>query len=611
MTATGVTRARPAPPAEASPAADPDDPAAGLLRPHVRGFAALVALQVVGAVAGLAPLLAVAELGRALLAPGPADHGRVWTAVAAGAAGLLVRLLCTAASSGIGHLLDGRVQLAFRRRLAARLGRVPIGWLAGRRTGELTKLVGDDVSAVHPFIAHAPGELTSAFVVPLGSLAYLLAVDWRLTLITLVPVLLAVALVPLMMTPGRRREQRGFDAAQGRIANSVVEFVQGIAVVKAFGGGDRALRRFTAAVEEFVTAFYRMVRALSGVAAAIQLVLSPPFVLLAVLTGGAVLIADGGLAPADLLPFLLLGLGLTAPVGALFHGFDDLQGARRAIGRIREVLAVPPLPEPADPVAPRGHRVELRNVRFGYGPDREVLRGIDLVLEPGTVTAVVGPSGGGKSTLVRLLPRFFDPTGGAVVLGGADLREIAARDLYRTVSFVFQDVRLLRASVADNIALAVPDASMDDIVRAARRANVHDRIAELPRGYDTVLGEEAALSGGEAQRISIARALLADTPVLVLDEATAFADPQTELAVRRALTAPGGDRTVLVIAHRLETVADADTIVMLEDGAVAERGAPAELLARDGRFAAFWRSHLAAGGGAAASPRGALRGDDL
>ncbi|MGI5321329.1 ABC transporter ATP-binding protein [Actinomadura nitritigenes] len=609
MTAAGLAEPRSAPASSAGPAADGEP--GGLLRPHVRGFAALAALQVVGAVAGLAPLLAVAEVGRALLAPGPADHGRVWTAVVAGAAGLLVRLLSTAASSGIGHLLDGRVQLAFRRRLAARLGRVPIGWLSGRRTGELAKLVGDDVSAVHPFIAHTPGELVSAFVVPLVSLVYLLAVDWRLTLITLVPVLLAVALVPLMMTPGRLREQREFDAAMGRIASSVVEFVQGIAVVKAFGGGERALRRFVEAVDAFVTAFYRMVRALAGVAAAIQLVLSPPFVLLAVLTGGAVLIERGGMPPADLLPFLLLGLGLTAPVAVLFHGFDDLQGARRAVERIREVLAVPPLPEPAVPVAPRGHRVELRDVHFGYGPDREVLRGIDLVLEPGTVTAVVGPSGSGKSTLVRLLPRFFDPTRGSVALGGVDLRDLAGRDLYRTVSFVFQDVRLLRASVADNIALAVPDAAMDDIVRAARRANVHDRVLELPRGYDTVLGEEADLSGGEAQRISIARALLADTPVLVLDEATAFADPQTELAVRRALTAPGGGRTILVIAHRLETSADADAIVMLEDGAIAERGAPAELLARDGRFAAFWRSHLSAVGGEAAPRPGAPRGDDL
>ncbi|MER7210428.1 ABC transporter ATP-binding protein [Streptosporangium sp. NPDC000239] len=591
MTTTDLVPTREQPP----PSPDADDTGeqsvAGLLRPYRWSFAAVVILQVIGAVAGLAPLLAVVELGRALLASGPIDHDRVWFVVIAGAAGLLVRLLFTAASSGIGHLLDGQVQLALRRHLAERLGRVPIGWFSRRRTGELTKVVGQDVSAVHPFIAHSPGELVSAFVVPLLSLAYLFTVDWRLTLITLIPVVLALAHIPLMMTPARLREERRFDAAMGRIADSVVEFVQGISVVKAFGGSGRAHRRFRTATDDFVDVYHRFVRGLSVIAAGMQLVLSPPFVLLVVLIGGTVLITTGGLPPADLLPFLLLGLGLTAPVAALIaHGFDDLQAARRAVGRIRDVLEVAPLPEPARPIAPQGHRVELRGVRFGYEDDREVLRGIDLVLEPGTVTAIVGPSGGGKSTLVRLLPRFFDPAHGSITLGGVDLRRISSHDLYRTVSFVFQDVRLLRASVADNIMLAVPHAGLDEVVRAARTANIHDRILELPHGYDTVIGQEAGLSGGEAQRIALARALLADTPVLVLDEATAFADPQTEQAVRQALRALEGDRTILVIAHRLETVADADTVVMLDNGSIVEQGGPADLLAANGRFAAFWRS---------------------
>ncbi|MEU0469447.1 ABC transporter ATP-binding protein [Amycolatopsis sp. NPDC006131] len=561
-----------------------------LLRPHAGSFAAVVVLQVIGAVAGLAPLLAVVELGRTLLSPEPADESRVWTVVALGAAGLLVRMLFTAASAGVGHVLDDRVQLSFRRLLAERLGRVPIGWFARRRTGELAKVVGDDVSAVHPFIAHTPGELVSAFVVPLVSLVYLVTIDWRLTLITLVPVVLAIALVPLMMTAARQREQQEFDAAMGRIASSVVEFVRGIAVVKAFGGSERAHRRFRTATDDFVGTFLRWVRGMSGIAAGMQLALSPPFVLVVVLIGGAALITSGSLAPADLLPFVLLGLGLTAPVAALGHGFDDLQAAGRAVGRIREVLAVPPLPEPAHPAEPDGHRVELRGVRFGYTEGHEVLRGVDLALEPGTVTALVGPSGSGKSTLVQLLPRFFDPDAGSVTLGGVDLREIGSDRLYRTVSFVFQETSLLRASVADNIALAVPRAAREDVVRAARLANIHDRILELPRGYETVLGEEASLSGGEAQRIAIARALLADAPVLVLDEATAFADPQTEHAVREALATLTGDRTILVIAHRLETIADADTVVLLENGSIAERGRPAELLAGNGKFAAFWRA---------------------
>ncbi|MEV8535483.1 ABC transporter ATP-binding protein [Streptomyces sp. NPDC051211] len=563
---------------------------AGLLRPYYLSFAAVVILQVIGALAGLMPLLAVVELGRTLLAPGPIDHGHVRIVVIAGAAGLFLRLLFTAASSGIGHVVDGQVQLTFRRQLAVQLGRVPIGWFSRRRTGELAKVVGEDVSAVHPFIAHTPGELVSAFVVPLASLIYLFTIDWRLTLITLIPVVLAVALVPLMMTPTRLREQEEFDAAMGRISSSVVEFVQGISVVKAFGGSGRAHRRFLTAVDDFVGSFFRMVRGLAGIAAGMQVALSPPFVLLVVLIGGTALITTGGMAPADLLPFLLLGLGLTAPVAALGHGFDDMQAARRAVGRIREVLAVRPLPEPAHPVAPQGHRVELRGVRFGYEADHEVLRGVDLVLEPGTTTALVGPSGSGKSTLVQLLPRFFDPTHGSVTLGGVDLRELGSRELYRTVSFVFQDVRLLRASVADNIALAVPHADLDDVVRAARLANIHDRILELPRGYESVIGADAGLSGGEAQRIALARALLAHAPVLVLDEATAFADPQTEQAVRRALATLEGDRTILVIAHRLETIADADTVVMLDNGSIVERGNPAELLARNGKFAAFWQS---------------------
>ncbi|GEC06518.1 ABC transporter ATP-binding protein [Streptomyces spinoverrucosus] len=583
MTSTGTT-------------APPPPGVARLLRPYAGGFAIVVVLQVIGAVAGLAPLLAVVELGRTLLAPGQADDGHVRGVVIAGAAGLLVRLLFTAASSGVGHLLDTRVQLSLRRQLAARLGRVPIGWLARRRNGELAKLVGEDVSAVHPFIAHTPGELVSAFVVPLVSLGYLLTVDWRLTLITLIPVLLAVALVPLMMTPARLREQKEFDAAMGRISASVVEFVQGIAVVKAFGGSERAHGKFRTAVGDFTRSFYRMVRGLSGVAAGMQVALSPPFVLLAVLVGGAYRITGGGLAPADLLPFLLLGLGLTAPVAALGHGFDDLQAARRAVGRIRDVLAESSLPEPVRPVAPEGHRVELRDVRFGYegAAGREVLRGIDLVLEPGTITAVVGPSGSGKSTLVQLLTRFYDPTHGSVLLGGVDLREVGSQELYRRVSFVFQDVRLLRASVADNIALAVPHADRDAVVRAARRASIHDRVLELPRGYDSVIGEDARLSGGEAQRVSIARALLADAPVLVLDEATAFADPQTEQAVREALAQTREKRTTLVIAHRLETIADADTVVMLRDGEIVERGTTAELLARNGAFAEFWKIHAGA-----------------
>lgn len=562
----------------------------GLVRPHVGPFLVVVVLQAIGALAGLVPLLAVVELGRAWLTPGPVDHSRVWFVVAAGAVGLLVRLVFTSGSSAVGHLLDTRVQFGFRRMLAARLGRVPIGWLAGRRTGELAQVVGDDVSAVHPFIAHTPSALVSAIVVPAASLAYLLTVDWRLTLITLLPVLGSLALLPLITAAPRQRDQEEFDAGMGRIANAAIEFVQGIAVIKSFGGGRRAHASFLAAVDDFARSFQRMVGGLAAPAAGMQLLLSPPVVLTTILVGGAGMIRSGGLAAVDLLPFLLLGLGLTAPLSALLgHGFDDVQAARRALARIRTVLGTPALPEPEHPRTPNGHRVELCSVDFRYEADHHpVLRDVDLTLEPGTVTALVGPSGSGKSTLAQLLPRFVDPDGGAVTLGGVDLRAMASSEVLRRVSFVFQEVRLLRASVAENIALARPDADRTEIVRAAAEASIHERILALPEGYDTVLGRDAVLSGGESQRLSIARALLADAPVLVLDEATAFADPYTEQAIRRAVRKAKRDRTVLVIAHRWETIADADQVIMLDRGAVVERGRPDELLARNGRFAAFW-----------------------
>jgi len=398
----------------------------------------------------------------------------------------------------------------------------------------------------------------------------------------MIPIVLAMSLVPLLSTATRRREQEEFDEAMGRIADVVVEFVNGISVVKVFGNARRSRNRFVSAADDFVSTFTRWVRGVSGVAAGMQLALSPPFVLLTVLIGGSILITGGSMPAADLLPFVLLGVGLTAPIAALGHGFDDILAARRAVERIREVLDVPPVPEPERPVTPTGHRIDLHDVRFGYPDAHEVLRGIDLTLEPGTVTALVGPSGSGKSTLAKLLLRFFDPTHGTITLGGVDLREVGSRTLYRTISCVFQDVRLLRASIADNIALAVPHADRDDVVRAAVAADIHERIVELPHGYDTILGEEVELSGGERQRLSLARALLTDAPVLVLDEATAFADPRTEGAIHAALARLRGNRTILTVTHRSETITGADTVVVLEDGAIVEQGSPEDVLVRNG-----------------------------
>ncbi|WP_204161318.1 MULTISPECIES: ABC transporter ATP-binding protein [Microbacterium] len=567
--------------------------ASSAARRYAPHFIGVAALEVVGAVAGLLPLLAVAELGRILLSPSPAEGG-VWTVVAIGIAGVVLNVVFGAASGMLGHLLDGRVQLALRRQLVQHLGKVPLGWLSSRRAGELSRIVGDDVGALHPFVAHMPAQIASAIVVPLVSLAYLLTIDWRLTLVSLIPVAVALALVPFLMMPARTREQTQYEGSLARLSNVVVDLVQGIPVAKTFGEGGNAQRALLSAADEFVGVFSTWVRGMSPAAAGMQVALSAPFVLLVVSVGALWLIGTGGVEPPDVLPFLLLGLGLTAPVATLGHGFDDLTAAGRALGRIEIVLRTPVLDDPTDPRMPVGGRVDFRDVRFTYPDGEEVLRGVNLTLEPDTLTVLVGSSGAGKSTLVRLLPRFFDVTSGSVSVGGVDIRDIAADALYQHVSFVFQEVQLLRASVFDNIALGKPGASREEAVRAARLAGIHQRILQLPRGYDTDLEAEATLSGGEAQRITIARALLTDAPVLVLDEPTSFADPETERLLRRNLRELRRGRTILLISHRSEAVADADIVAVLEDGVIVELGPPHALPSTDGRYTAPRRAHTIA-----------------
>lgn len=563
-------------------------PVGRLIRP-VRGMLVVACtLQALSAIAGVIPFIAVAELGRVLLAEGTIDSGLAWTIAWIGAGALVVRFFFMFCSAGLTHLADVDFRLVLRRQMAERLGKVPLGWFTERTGGQVKKALQDDVTALHHVVAHSYTDLTSAIVTPLAGLGYLLWVDWRLALITVLPMVLGAASIYRMQTRGFGEKMQNYDKALGRVNAASVEFVQGIAVVKTFGQARKSYSRFIEEAQRFVDFFWEWVKGLIRMSAVSEVLLSPLFCLALILSAGTAFVAAGWIVPADVLPFALLGLALTAPFLIIGYAQNELMQATRAAERIVALLDTPILPDRATGQTPSGTRVTYEGVRFSYDGRADVLTDIDLVLEPGTVTALVGPSGSGKTTLARLLPRFWDPAAGRITLGGVPIDALPQSELYKKVGFVFQDVQLLHASIRDNIALARPNAPLAEIEAAARAAQIHDRILDLPRGYDSIVGEDARLSGGEAQRVSIARAILADAPILVLDEATAFADPESEAAIQDALSTLVAGRTLLVIAHRLHTIVHADQICVIDRGRIVERGRHPDLVAQGGLYTRLW-----------------------
>ena len=504
------------------------------------------------------------------------------------------------------HYAAFRLEQVLRTRLSQHLARVSLGEVQHLGAGALAKVMQDDVKELHIFVADSTPLYARTYVGPAVTLIALLWLDWRLALAALAVLMFGFAAMSLAMRD-REALTRRYHEARERVSAAVVEFVQAMPVVRTFDTGTATFGRYQRALEvyrDFLVGWYRA----SSLSARLGMaVLNPMPTLAALLWLGAWLTWQDALPFATWLAVLLIGTGMAEvmmPLMTLYHLVDK---AKLSIARLQQILAIPPLPEArpdAEPM-PADTSVVFDEVSFRYGDGQgEALTEVSFTAAPGSVTALVGPSGAGKTTVARLIPRFWDVSAGRILIGGVDVRDMTADTLMRQVAFVFQDTFLFADSIADNIRLGLPEASLEDVMQAARAAQAHDFILELPRGYDTPAGERGIfLSGGQRQRITIARAILQNRPILVLDEATAFADPENEAALVTALSHLMHGKTVILVAHRLSTIRDADQILVLDHGRLVETGRHAALLADDGLYARLWRGYEQA-------QRWALRQDD-
>ncbi|WP_395834005.1 ABC transporter ATP-binding protein [Archangium violaceum] len=522
--------------------------------------------------------------------------GLTWKVTAGIVVAVLVRMLFSQSAMAnifVGaHALMGQARI----RAADHLRRLPMGFFTKNRSGDLAGVLTTDMAFVEDVWSHIIGVFAASLALPLVVGLGLCALELRLGLAVLAT--LPVALVVLAATtPLFVREKRSVLEATADANARIVEYVQGIAVVRGFGRYGEVYQRLVKAMERLRDALIRTEVLPSPLLAVAGFVIEAGFVVVAF--AGSSLALDGAVSPGTLLVFLVVAVGVLRQVGEFGVALLMLRGSQRALDRVDGLLAEKPLSEPAAPAPPISRfDIEFDDVSFAY-EDRRVIEGVSVRFPARSLTAIVGVSGSGKSTLVHLVARLWDvPRGqGSIRMGGVDIRDVPFEELHRHIAMVFQDVVIFSGTVLENIRVGRPDASREEVERAAKAARAHDFIRALPKGYDTELGETGGtLSGGERQRLSLARAILKDAPIVLLDEATASVDASAEADIQRAIDELVKEKTVVVIAHRLRTVRRASRIVVLDRGRVAETGTHEELLSRAGVYATLWREQERAKG---------------
>ena len=551
-------------------------------------------LAAASALLALVPFLYIWRIIRDVLEVAP-NYGEAvniphygWMAVLFAIVSYLVyicALLCS-------HMSAFRVATNLRLETAAHLAKLPLGFTETFGSGKLRKIIQESTGAAETFLAHQLPDKYSAIATPVGLLVLLFVFDWRLGLLSLVPVFLGFGIMTTMTGKRMEEKMRQYGNALAAMSNEAVEYVRGIPVVKTFGQSVFSFKKFKATIDEYekwVVAYTKELRmpmlfytaAVNGV--------------FAFLIAGGLLMTKNGVTPEfllNLLFYIIITPVISLTLTKIMYMSENQLIVADALNRIDSVLKAAPVSLSDTPKHPKDGSVELKDVVFSYDGTTDVVNGVSLRIPSGSTVALVGPSGGGKSTLASLMCRFFDVKRGSILVGGTDVRDIPKEELMNTVSFVFQNSRLLKGTLLDNVKLGKPDATEEEVLAALNAAQCMDIVEKFPDGLHTVIGTKGVyLSGGEQQRIAIARAFLKNAPILILDEATAFADPDNEAKVQAAFAELAKGRTVIMIAHRLSTVANADCIYVVEDGRIAESGTRDALCAKSGIFAKMWQDY--------------------
>ena len=553
-------------------------------------------LSAVSALVALVPFVYIWKILRDVLNAAP-DYAQAvniphygWMAVLFAVLAYLIYIAALMCS----HLSAFRVATNLRLEVSEHLATLPLGFTETFGSGKLRKIIHESTGAAETFLAHQLPDKYNAMATPIGLLVLLLVFDWRLGLLSLVPVALGFVIMSAMTGRRMADKMRQYGNALESMSNEAVEYVRGIPVVKTFGQSVFSFKKFKATIDEYekwVIAYTKELRmpmmlytaAINGV--------------FAFLIVGGLLFTRNGVTSEfllNLLFYIIITPVISLTLTRIMYMSENELVVADALARVDSVLDAEPVPENDHPRHPKDASVSLKDVHFSYDGKTDVIEGVSLKIQPGQTVAFVGPSGGGKSTLANLVCRFFDVQSGSVRVGGADVRDIPKEELMDTISFVFQNSRLLKGSILDNVRLGRPQATEAEVLAALKAAQCMDIIEKFPAGIHTVIGTKGVyLSGGEQQRIAIARAMLKNVPILILDEATAFADPDNEAKVQAAFAQLAKGKTVLMIAHRLSTVANADCIYVVQDGQIAESGTKDELCAQNGLFARMWQDYQA------------------